>query len=107
VIQAATQTTRFAIPSQTHQLIVMTNDFSDRVILVTGAARGFGRATAVRFLASGARVGVNVRTQERAERLAHELGDGAFPVGGDIRDASTVRALVEKTRERLAVWMCS
>src|SRR5713226_6405279 len=70
----------------------MTKEFSDRVILITGAARGFGRATAARFLAGGAQVGVNVRTQQRAERLAEELGDGAFPLGGDIRDASQVRA---------------
>jgi len=78
----------------------MTKEFSDRVILITGAARGFGRATAARFLAGGAQVGVNVRTQQRAERLAEELGDGAFPLGGDIRDASQVRALVDQTVER-------
>jgi len=83
-----------------HRLIGMANEFSDRVVLITGAARGFGRATAVRFLAGGARVGVNVRTQERAEQLATELGDGAFPLGGDIRDALTVRTLVDQTVER-------
>jgi len=78
----------------------MTKGFSDRVILITGAARGFGRATAARFLVGGARVGVNVRTQERAERLATELGDGAFPLGGDIREASTVQALVDEILRR-------
>src|SRR5256885_12580808 len=49
----------------------------------------FGRATAARFLAGGAQVGVNVRTQQRAELAAKELGAGAFPLGGDIREAST------------------
>src|SRR5262245_37278334 len=78
----------------------MAGEFSDRVVLITGAARGFGRATAVRFLAAGARVGVNVRTQERAEQVAKELSDRAFPLGGDIRQASTVRALVDETVEQ-------
>ena len=68
--------------------------------MVTGAARGFGRAIAVRFLAGGAQVGVNVRTQQRAELAAKELGPGAFALGGDIRDASTVRALVNEIVER-------
>ena len=68
--------------------------------MVTGAARGFGRAAAARFLAGGAQVGINVRTQDRAELAAKELGANAFPLAGDIREASTVRALVNETVER-------
>src|SRR5437660_1107788 len=78
----------------------MTDEFSGRVVLITGAARGLGRAAAARFLAGGAQVGVNVRTQERAAQLAGELGGGAFPVGGDIRSAATVRALANQIVER-------
>ena len=48
----------------------MSNELAGRVILITGAARGLGRATAERFLDSGASVAVNVRTKERAEALA-------------------------------------
>ncbi len=73
----------------------MTNDFSQRVVLITGASRGFGKATAQRFLDHGANVAVNVRTAERAENLAHELGERAFPVGGDIRDPADVKAIVK------------
>ena len=52
------------------------------VVLVTGAARGFGRATAEHFLARGARVAVHVRTPERARaeprlfRAVHRRGRG-------------------------------
>ena len=74
----------------------MSDDFSGRVVLITGAARGFGRATATNFLARGAHVAVNVRTNERAEQLAGELGDRAFPVGGDVRDPATVKTIVNK-----------
>jgi 3-oxoacyl-[acyl-carrier protein] reductase len=71
-----------------------------RVVLITGAARGLGCAIAARFVAGGAHVGVNVRTKTRAERTAKELGAGAFPLGGDIREASTVRTLVNEVVER-------
>ena len=72
----------------------MAEDFAGRVVLITGAGRGLGRATAVRFLERGAQVAVNVRTPERAETLAHELGCNSHPAPGDIRSAPAVRALV-------------
>ncbi|HJZ78932.1 MAG TPA: SDR family NAD(P)-dependent oxidoreductase [Pyrinomonadaceae bacterium] len=78
----------------------MPQDFSKRVVLVTGAARGFGKATAERLLGYGAQVAVNVRTEERAAKLARELGERAFPLGGDIRDPEIVRAMVNRTVER-------
>jgi NAD(P)-dependent dehydrogenase (short-subunit alcohol dehydrogenase family) len=78
----------------------MTQDFAERVVLITGAARGLGRATAARFSERGAQVAVNVRTPERAETLACELGNNCRPAPGDIRSAQTVRALVADIVER-------
>ena len=45
-------------------------DFTGRVVIVTGAWRGLGRAAAERFHERGAAVAVNVRDQARAENLA-------------------------------------
>ena len=78
----------------------MTQDFAGRVVLITGAARGLGRATAERFIQRGAQVAVNVRTPERAETLARELGSNLHPAPGDIRSAQTVRALAADIVER-------
>jgi NAD(P)-dependent dehydrogenase (short-subunit alcohol dehydrogenase family) len=78
----------------------MTQDFAGRVVLITGAARGLGRATAERFLDRGAQVAVNVRTAERAETLAQELGRNSHPASGDIRSAPAVRALVADIIQR-------
>jgi 3-oxoacyl-[acyl-carrier protein] reductase len=78
----------------------MEQDFAGRVVLITGAGRGLGRATAERFLERGARVAVNVRTTERAETLAFELGRNSHPVPGDIRSAPAVRALVADIIQR-------
>jgi 3-oxoacyl-[acyl-carrier protein] reductase len=78
----------------------MTQDFAGRVVPITGAARGLGRATAERFLDRGAQVAVNVRTAERAETLAQELGRNSHPSPGDIRSAEAVRAVVADIIQR-------
>ena len=72
----------------------MEHDFAERVVLITGATRGLGRATATGFLERGARVAVNARTRDRAEVLANELGDKAYAAPGDISDRQTVQTLV-------------
>src|SRR5256714_10303624 len=78
----------------------MEQDFAGRVVLITGAGRGLGRATAERFLERGAQVAVNVRTAERAETLAFELGRNSHPAPGDIRSAAAVGALVADIIQR-------
>ena len=78
----------------------MSHDFSGKVALITGAARGLGRSAAERFLEQGASVAVHVRDAGRAEDLARQLGAGAFPVAGDVADATAVRAIVDRTLDR-------
>ena len=71
-----------------------------RVALVTGAARGLGRATAERLLAAGASVAVNVRRPEQAEALVQALGEGVLTLTGDIAVSATVRAFVAEVLDR-------
>lgn len=61
------------------------------VIVVTGASAGIGRATALRFLAEGWKVGLLAR---RAEALADVAGDNpdALPVACDVTDEASVDA---------------
>jgi NADP-dependent 3-hydroxy acid dehydrogenase YdfG len=47
----------------------------DRVVVVTGAASGIGRATALAFAAEGARVVACDIDEQRLDSLASELGD--------------------------------
>jgi NAD(P)-dependent dehydrogenase (short-subunit alcohol dehydrogenase family) len=64
-------------------------DFSGRVVIVTGAWRGLGRAAAERFHERGAAVAVNVRHRARAERLAASIGErAASEAAGYITGAS-------------------
>jgi len=73
-------------------------DFEGRVALVTGAARGLGRAVAERLISRGASVAVNVRDPQRAEALARELGDRSFAVPGDVTDAPDT--MIDQVLER-------
>jgi 3-oxoacyl-[acyl-carrier protein] reductase len=66
------------------------SDFSDLVVVVTGAGRGIGEAIAHAFAAKGAKLAVLSRTQANAERTAEALNAAhpgcaqAFPV--DVAD---------------------
>ena len=68
-------------------------------VVVTGAARGIGRALAERAVAEGARVVVNDLDADALTATADELG--ATPVPGDCASDAGVRALVEKATATL------
>jgi len=78
----------------------MSGDFAGRVAIITGAARGLGRAVAVRLIERGARVAVNVRDVDRAEAVARDLGPQALAVPGDIAAPGIPDAIASQTLDR-------
>ena len=64
-----------------------TQSLRGQTVIVTGAATGIGRASAVQFAKLGARVIIGVRGEERAERVARELtaeSNGGTVIGYDL-----------------------
>ena len=75
-------------------------DFAGRVVIVTGAWRGLGRAAAERFHERGASVAVNVRDCARAEELARSIGDRAVAAPGDVAAEGVADEIVRTTVDR-------
>ena len=75
------------------------NRFADKVCLVTGAASGIGRATALAFAKEGGKVVVSdlsPEAQKVAEAIRADGGEAIF-VPCDISDWDSISALVTKT----------
>jgi len=75
-------------------------DFTGRVAIVTGSARGLGRAAAERLHERGASVVVHVRDQARADSVAQSIGERAYGVGVDLSSAGAPEQIVQRTLDR-------
>jgi citronellol/citronellal dehydrogenase len=74
-----------------------------RVALVSGGGTGIGRATALAFARTGARVTICGRRREPLEAVRTEIeavGSECLVVPADVREAEAVEELLERTLER-------
>ena len=68
-------------------------------VVVTGAARGIGRALAVRLVEGGCQVVINDRDGAELAEVAHEIGAHAVPA--NVATEAGIEALVEVARDEL------
>jgi short-subunit dehydrogenase len=86
---------------------------SSRVIAITGASAGIGRATALRLARDGASVAICARRSDRLDVVAKEVakaGGQALPIVADVTSEDAMHMFVAKTVERfgrLDVMMCN
>ena len=72
-----------------------------KTALITGAARGIGRAFAEAYVREGARVAIADIDFERAAATAREIGEAAFPIRIDVTDQASIDAAVGEAESRL------
>jgi len=81
-----------------------------QTVLVTGASRGIGAATAAAFAREGYRVVINYLTQhEAAANLKAKLeaeGAEVLTISADVSDKVQVDAMIRQIEETLALWTC-
>jgi len=70
-----------------------------KAAIVTGSARGIGRATAELFAAEGAKVLINDLDAEVAEQAASEIGGETAVHAGDLTKSGAAEELVAAARE--------
>jgi NAD(P)-dependent dehydrogenase (short-subunit alcohol dehydrogenase family) len=79
-------------------------DLEGQTALVTGAARGLGRAISLALANAGANVALGLRDVSTGSALANEIGSlgrTALPLAMDVRHLDQVRAGIDMTVERL------
>ena len=75
----------------------MRQRLDNKVVMITGAARGIGAETARRCAAKGARVSLVGLEPERLRALADELGDRAAWFEADVTDQASMDGAVAGT----------
>jgi NAD(P)-dependent dehydrogenase (short-subunit alcohol dehydrogenase family) len=71
-----------------------------RLVVVTGAGAGLGRAIARQFASDGDRLVLLGRTGAKVEAVARELGPDALPISCDVGRPEAVRAAFAQIAER-------
>jgi short-subunit dehydrogenase len=80
----------------------MQNTFREKIIIVTGASSGIGKALALRLADEGAWLALAARNTQRLESLAEKCqqrGSKAIAIPTDVEDESQCRALIKRTYE--------
>src|SRR3954447_24674904 len=72
-----------------------------KVIFITGAARGIGRATAAALLREGARVAIGDLDEDLAKRTAKELGPDVFAIALDVTDHAGFTAVLDEVEREV------
>ncbi len=71
-----------------------------KTVLITGASRGIGAATARVFAENGYRVVINYKSsKQKAEALAEEIG--GIAICADVADSKQVSAMIEEIRQKV------
>ncbi|MCD4680169.1 MAG: SDR family oxidoreductase [Bacteroidales bacterium] len=83
-------------------MIASENNFKNKTVLISGASRGVGRATAIHFAKLGARVIVHYNNNHlKAEKTLNELDAGSHLIKKcDIKDPEAIREMVEEIIEQ-------
>lgn len=89
------------VPSPEFETEPLADQFTDKIVVITGGDSGIGRATALAFAKEGAKIVMNYLEEdddaEDTTKFIEEVGGDYLVIAGDIGDESFCKQLVEKT----------
>jgi NADP-dependent 3-hydroxy acid dehydrogenase YdfG len=91
--------------------LFMKKDFQSKVVVITGASAGLGRALARKFAKHGAKLGLLARGidgLEAAKKEAEEMGSEALAVTTDVSDYNAIEKAATMIEEKLGpidIWI--
>ncbi len=78
----------------------MAGALDGKVAVITGSAKGIGRAVALAYAREGAKVALADVDESRLNAVAAEIGAAALPVVTDVRSEDSVKQLMARTAEQ-------
>ena len=82
-------------------MINYTDDYTGKVAVVTGAARGIGKETATRISKNGAKVALWDYDEKNIQLLSKKIGNNSIPLKVDVSDENSVKNAAEIVRDKL------
>ncbi len=76
----------------------MSPSLHDQTVVITGAGRGIGLATATMFAAAGARVVIGDLDDDVAAKAAQQVGRGAVGLTVDVADRASFAGFIDRAR---------
>jgi NAD(P)-dependent dehydrogenase (short-subunit alcohol dehydrogenase family) len=86
---------------------IMRETLAGKVMIVTGASSGIGRATARRFASEGVKLVLVARSASRLMALADELGEDTLAVPADLTKAADVEAMLQRSASNTSTFYAS
>ena len=82
-------------------MINYSEDFNNKVVIITGAGSGIGKETAQRMIDNGAKVALWDYNQNTLKKIQAKLGNNAIAVNVDVSDEQSVKKAADKVREKI------
>ena len=84
-------------------MINYTDDYTGKVAVVTGAARGIGKETATRISQNGAKVALLDYDEKNIQLLSEKIGNNSIPLKVDVSDENSIKNAAEIVRDKLGI----
>ena len=79
-------------------MINYSEDFSNKVVIITGAGSGIGKETAKRMIDNGAKVALWDYNEDTLNNIQKELGQNSLSVLVDVSDENSVNKAANEVR---------